>query len=323
MAQPTNTFDSYDSKGTREDLQDKIYMVSPEKTPVFSMIKRLKATQKFHEWQRDSLGTPNKDNAVIEGDERTGSALTATQRVANTTQLFDYVAVVTSTQKASKHAGRSDEMRYQIAKKYTEIKRDVEASILSKNAAVLGDAATARKSGGLGVFIYTNADYGGLGATAAHTSGAPTTANTAGTNRTFTETILKTVLQEIYASSGEFPDIIVTTPAHKQTFSGFAGIAVNRYQVQNGKQGRIIGGADVYMSDFGELTVVPNYVMATSGNDVAWILNTEGLGWATLQPFQSTPLAKTGHTDKEMVFHEGCLVVDAEAAQGKCDNLTP
>lgn len=323
MAQPTNTFDSYDSIGTREDLQDKIYMVSPEKTPIFSQIKRLKAQQKFHEWQRDSLGTPNKDNAVIEGDERTGSALTATVRVANTTQLFDYVAVVTTTQKASKTAGRSDEMRYQIAKKFTEIKRDVEASITSKNAAVLGNSTTARKSGGLGVFLYTNVSHGGAGATASHTSGAPTTANTAGTNRTFTETLLKTVLQSIYTNSGEFPALISVTPAHKQTFSGFAGIAVNRYQVQNGKQGRIIGGADVYMSDFGELTVVPNYVQATSASDVAWILNPETIGWATLQPFQSDPLAKTGHTDKEMVFHEGCLVVDAEPANGKVDNLTP
>ena len=323
MAQPANTFDAYDSIGTREDLQDKIYMVSPEKTPILSQIKRLKAGQKLHEWQRDSLATPNKDNAVIEGDDRTGTALTATQRVANTTQLFDAVAVVSSTQKQSKLAGRSDEMKYQVAKKFTELKRDCEAMITSKNAAVLGNSTTARKSGGLGVMTYTNVSHGGAGATAAHTSGAPTTANTAGTNRTFTETLTKTVLQSIYTNSGEFPALISLTPAHKGTFSGFAGIAVNRYQVKNGEQGRIIGGADVYMSDFGELTVVPNYVQATSANDVAWILNPDTLAMAWLQPFQSVPLAKTGHTDKEMVFAEGCLVVDAEASNGKVDNLTP
>ena len=43
MSQPTNTFDSYDAKGNREDLQDKIYMVSPEKTPVVSAIGRYTA----------------------------------------------------------------------------------------------------------------------------------------------------------------------------------------------------------------------------------------------------------------------------------------
>lgn len=323
MAQPTNTFDAYDTVGAREDLQDKIYMVSPEKTPVLSMIKRLKATQKLHEWQRDSLAAPNKDNAVIEGDDRTGTALTATQRVANTVQLFDKVAVVSSSAEATKKAGRSSEMRYQVAKAMTELKRDIEAMVLSKNPAVLGNSTTARKSGGLGVLLYTNASYGGLGATASHTSGAPTTANTAGTNRTFTEAILKTVLQSIYTNSGEMPDVISLTPAHKTVFSGFTGIAVNRYQVANGKQGRIVGGADVYMSDFGELTVVPNYIQATSGSDVGWILNPSTMGIAYLQSFKSEPLAKTGHTDKEMVSAECTLVVDAEAANGKCDNLTP
>ena len=96
MAQPTNTFDTYDSVGNREDLQDKIYMVSPEKTPIVSAIGRFKATNRRHEWQRDSLATPNKDNAVIEGDDRTGNALTPTERVENVCQLFDAVAVVTS-----------------------------------------------------------------------------------------------------------------------------------------------------------------------------------------------------------------------------------
>ena len=76
MAQPTETFDSYDAVGSREDLQDKIYMVSPEKTPVVSSIRRYDVTQRLHEWQRDTLATPNKDNAVIEGDDRSGSALT-------------------------------------------------------------------------------------------------------------------------------------------------------------------------------------------------------------------------------------------------------
>lgn len=323
MTQPTNTFDAYDSIGTKEDLQDKIYMVSPEKTPVLSQIRRFKATQKLHEWQRDTLATPNKDNAVIEGDDRTGTALTATARVANTTQLFDKVAVVSSSAEKSMKAGRTSEMKYQIAKAYTEIKRDVEASILSINPAILGNSTTARKSGGLGVMIYTNVSHGGAGATAAHTSGAPTTANTPGTNRAFSETLLKTVLQSIYTNSGEMPSIISLTPSHKVGFSAFAGIAVNRYQVKSGQQGTIVGGADVYMSDFGELTVVPNYVQATSGNDVAWILNPDYLGFAYLQPFQSTPLAKTGHTEKEMVFAEGCLVVTSEAAHGKVANLTP
>ena len=44
MAQPTNTFDTYDSVGIREDLSDIIYNISPEETPFMS--KSAKRAQK-------------------------------------------------------------------------------------------------------------------------------------------------------------------------------------------------------------------------------------------------------------------------------------
>lgn len=323
MTQPTNTFDSYDAVGNREDLQDKIYMVSPEKTPILSALRRFTATQRLHEWQRDSLATPNKDNAVIEGDDRTGTALTPTQRVANTVQLFDTVAVVSSTQAKTKSAGRSSEMKYQVSKKMVELKRDVEAMILSDNVAVQGNSTTARKSSGLGAMIYTNVSHGGSGATPAHTSGLATTAQTAGTNRTFTEALLKTVLQSIFNNSGEMPPLISLTASHKSTFSGFAGIAANRHNVSKRSQGSVIGGADVYVSDFGDLTVVPNYIQTTANANTAFILNPEYAGVAYLGGgFQSQALAKTGHTDKELVSAEACLVVTSETAHGAVKNLT-
>lgn len=322
MAQPAETFDSYDAVGNREDLQDKIYMVSPEKTPVVSSIRRFSATQRLHEWQRDTLATPNKDNAVIEGDDRTGTAITPTQRVANTVQLFDKTVVVSTTQEKTKSAGRSSEMKYQISKAMVELKRDVEAMVLSDNVAVQGNSTTARKSAGLGALIYTNVSHGGAGATPSHTSGLATVAQTAGTNRAFTETLLKTVLQSIFTNSGEYATLISLTPSHKVTFSGFAGIAANRYNVPKGKQGVIVGGADVYMSDFGELTVVPNYVQATANANTAFVLNPEFAGIAYLGGYKSEPLAKTGHTTKELVSVEGTLVVTAERSHGAVKNLT-
>jgi Family of unknown function (DUF5309) len=323
MAQPTNTFDTYDAIGNREDLQDKIYMVSPEKTPVMSAGRKFKASAKFHEWQRDTLATPNKDNAVIEGDERSGTALTATERVGNYVQLFDKVAVVTSTQRKTNSAGRSDEMKYQIAMKaIPELKRDIEAMVISSNAAVAGNATTARKSGGLGVFLYSNVSVGVGGAVASHSSGAPTTTNTGGTNRAFAEAQLKTVMQSIYTNSGEMPTMVSMTPSHKGGFSAFTGIATSRYQVGKKEQTRIIGGADVYMSDFGELSIVPNYVQATSNPEAAFILNPETFGCAYLKEFNTVPLAKTGHTDKEMVSAELCLVVTSEKANGQIADLT-
>lgn len=325
MAQPTNTFDTYDAVGNREDLQDKIYMVSPEKTPVMSSGRKFSAKAKFHEWQRDTLATPNKDNAVIEGDDRTGTALVATERIGNYAQLFDKVAVVTSSQRKSNSAGRSDEMKYQIATKaIPELKRDIEAMMISDNVAVVGTASAARKSFGLGAGIYTNVSHGGSGATPAPANGTHLVAQTAGTNRAFAESQVKTVLQSIYTNSGEMPTMVSVTPSHKAGFSAFAGIATSRYQVGKGKgeQTRIIGGADVYVSDFGELTIVPNYVQATANSNAALILNPENYGLGYFQEFKTEPLAKTGHTDKEMVSAECMLVLTSEKACGKVANLT-
>lgn len=297
-------------------------MVSPEKAPIVSAIKRFTATQRLHEWQRDSLATPNKDNAVIEGDDRTGTALTPTQRVANTVQLFDKTVVVSTTQEKTKSAGRSSEMKYQIGKAMVELKRDVEAMVVSDNVAVQGNSTTARKSAGLGALIYTNVSHGGAGATPAHTSGLASVAQTAGTNRAFSETLLKTVLQNIFTNSGEFATLISVTPSHKVGFSGFAGIAGIRQQVKKGEQAVIVGGADVYVSDFGELTVVPNYVQGTANPNAAFVLNPEYAGLAYLGGFKSEPLAKTGHTTKELVSVETTLVVTSETAHGKVANLT-
>ena len=321
MTQPTNTFDSYDAGTTNaEDVQDKIYMVSPEKTPALSAGRRFKVSQKAHEWLRDSLATPSATNAVIEGDERTGTALTAPGRVGNYTQLMDKVAVVSRSQKVSKTIGRTDEMRYQVAKKMTELKRDVEARLVSILPAVAGDATTARRSGGLGALIYTNTLHNGAGATASHATGFPTTANTAGTARTFTEALVKTAMQTVYTASGEMPTFAMMSPSHKTLFSAFSGIATNRYNLKGREQATIIGGADVYVSDFGSLTIVPNYVMV--GATDVYLLNGDHYGIAYLDSFQSTPLAKTGHTDKEMCWVECTNVVTAETALGRIANLT-
>ena len=321
MAQPTNLVSKYDIRGDREDLIEAITNTSPEKTPVVSSFGRTTATNTFHEWQRDSLRSANKDNAAIDGDDATASARSATNRVANVCQIFQDTIATSRRANRVKKAGRKSEQAYQVAKAYKELQRDIEAMILSKNVAALGDDSNAAKSAGLGRLIYTNALHGGSGATPAHTSGAATSALTAGTNRTFAEPLLKTAAQSAFTNAGEVPSMVVMSPAHKSTFSGFAGIAVNRFQVGKGEQGRIVGGADVYMSDFGEMEIVPHYLMV--GADVVYGLNPDYGAVAYLDGFNKQPLAKTGDSDKEQVLVDCTLELTAENVHFKIDNLTP
>lgn len=320
MAQPANLYDKYDLKGDREDLIDKIYNTSPSDTPVTSAFGRTSASNTYHEWQRDSLASANKDNALIDGDDFSADALTATERIGNYCQIFGKKPAVSRRANLVKKAGRGAEMGYVKAKAMLEIKRDIEAMVLSSNAAVAGNSTTASKSGGLGVQIYSNVSHGASGATTAHTSGAPTTAVTAGTNRAFTETLLKTVVQSAYINSGEVPNMVVMSPSHKATFSGFTGIAVNRYQVGKKEQARVIGGADIYMSDFGELEIVPHYIM--SGATTVFLLNPDYCDLAFLDGFRTEDMGKTGDSEKKLITADVTLAVRAEKACAKIADLT-
>jgi len=216
MAQPTNLYDRYDAgTNVREDLIDKITMTNPEMTPVVSSFGRATATNTYHEWQRDNLRTPNKDNAAIDGDDATASAKTPPVRVANYCQIFQDTIAVSGRAEIVKKAGMDSAMAYYKAKAYKELQRDMEAMVVSANPAVAGSGAAASKAGGLGVLIYTNANHGAGGSTVAHTSGAPTTGPTAGTGRALTEALLKASVQATYIASGSIPPAIYLSPNHK------------------------------------------------------------------------------------------------------------
>lgn len=320
MAVPTNLYQKASLNGDRDDLINKIYNTSPTETPVLSAVGRVSATNTYHEWQRDALATANKDNALIDGDDVTLDAQTATERVGNYMQIFAKKPGVSRRANIVKKAGRGSELAYIKAKSMLEIKRDIEAMIVSANAAVAPTTAVAGKSGGLGVQNNANTEHGVGGSTAAWTSGAPTTAPTAGTGRAFTEALLKAAVQKTYIASGEVPRMVIMSPNHKGVFSGFAGIAVNRYQVSKKEQGRIIGGADVYMSDFGELEIVPHYLMA--GSTDVHLCNTDYAEVAYLDGFRTEELGKSGDSERVLVTADCGLAIRAPKAFAKISDLT-
>lgn len=321
MAVPSNLYQAASLKGNREDLIDKIFNTSPTETPLSSSFGRTTATGVMHEWQTDALAAANADNAMIDGDDVTLDAQTATLRLANHLQIFSKKPGVSRRANIIKKAGRGAEMAYQKAKAMLELKRDIEKMVVSSNPAVAATTSVAGKSAGLGVQSAVNTLHNGAGATAAWTSGAPTTAVTAGTNRTFTEALVKTMCQTIYTASGQFVEQMVMSPSHKATFSGFTGIATNRYEVKGKNQGAIVGAADVYVSDFGAISVVPHYLMA--GANEVYFLNSDYIDLAFLDGFQTTPLAKTGDSERALITADVALAVRAPSAIGKIDDLTP
>jgi hypothetical protein len=101
--------------------------------------------------------------------------------------------------------------------------------------------------------------------------------------------------------------------------SGFAGIAEIRREVTGNRQATIIGAADVYVSDFGSVNVVPNRFQRERD---AFVLDPEYAGVSFLRPFSTVELAKTGDAEKRMLVVEWGLKVHTEAAHGLAADLT-
>ena len=312
MAQPTNTFDTYDSVGEREDLSDVIYSISPTDTPFLSSAAKTQATAVLHEWQTDSLASAVTNNAVIEGDEATLDASTATTRLSNSTQIMDKTVVITGTQESVDKAGRASEIAYQIAKKAKELKRDMEATITGNIAEVTGGSGTARKMGTLGSWVVTNDDMASDGASGA---GAGNAAHTDGTQRAFTEAQLKSVIKSVWNAGGD-PSMVMCGPFNKQKLSGFTG---NSTRFDAGADATLYTSVDVYASDFGQLQVVPNRF---SRDRDAYVLDMEYWGIAFLRDFSMHELAKTGDSEKRQLLVEATLESRNEGASGLVADLT-
>ena len=311
MAQPTNTFDTYDSVGEREDLSDVIYSISPTDTPFISSAAKTKATAVLHEWQTDALAAAATNNAVIEGDEATLDAVSATTRLSNSSQIMDKTVVITGTQESVDKAGRASELAYQIAKKAKELKRDMEATITGNQAEVAGNSTTARKFGSLGAWIETNDDLGASGSS----GGAGNTARTDGTQRAFTESQLKAVIKKCWDEGGD-PSMIMLGSFNKQVLSGFTG-GSTRFDPAENK--RLVAAVDVYESDFGAMTVVPNRFQRA--RDV-FVLQPDMFATAFLRDFSLMDLAKTGDATKQALLAEYTLVSKNEKASGAIFDVT-
>lgn len=312
MAQPTNTYSSYDAVGIREDLSDMISMISPTETPFVTACKKAKAENTLHEWQTDALAAVDTANAVIEGDEATMDASTATVRLNNRTQISDKTATVTGTLEAVKKAGRQKEMAYQIMKKTKELKRDIEAICLSNQAKVAGNDSTARKIGSVLSWIATNDSFGSGGASP---TGDGSDARTDGTQRAFTESLLKTVLASCWTEGGD-PGILMVGSFNKQVASGFSGGAT---KFDNSEDKKLVASVDLYVHDFGSIKIVPNRFMRTRD---ALVLDMDYWAIADLRPTRTWPLAKTGDTEKQQILREWTLESLNEKASGGVFDLT-
>jgi hypothetical protein len=316
MAVPTNTIQAVGRIGNREDLSDIIYNISPTDVPFVSAIKRGTAEATFVEWQTDTLVAANADNFTIQGDDLSNESRPNTTRVGTYTQIFKKVVGTSTTQQAVKAAGRKNEHAFQLAKAGKEMKRDMEARFTANKASVAPLAATAGQTAGALAWLTTNTSKGTGGTDGGYSAGVVAAAGN-GTQRAFTETLLKTQIANAWNAGGE-PTMAIMSLTQKQTAAAFAGLAQARRETGN-KKLEIIAGADVYVSDVGEIRLVPDRFCSTRD---ALIIDPSLWEISVLDDMKKRPLATTGLADRDALYTEVALKCLNESGNAVVRDLT-
>lgn len=329
MAQVTNTYETYDAVGNREELADKIYQITPEETPLLGLIGRKPVSSTHPEWQTDTLASPDTANNQPEGDDWSYAAITPTTRVGNYAQISNKRIIVSRTQDRTSKAGRKSELAREVAKKGVELRTDMEVICLSNQASLAGsgNGATNRKLGGLRAWLASNDDLGATGSSGGFNSSTSVVdAATNGTQRAFTKAILDAVILSTYNAGGN-PNTLMVSPYVKTVFSRImddADVVPLRKEVKGKNQATIVAAADMYLSDFGLISVIPNRQMARAGAATArnaFLLDPKMISLGVFDDIQLVKPAKTGDAEKRVLVTEYTLLVNNEAAHGVAADL--
>ena len=317
MAQPTNTFDSYDAKGIREDLSDVIYDISPEETPFYTACAKAKASNTLHEWQTDALRSSG-DNAHIEGDDTIAEARTSTTRLTNRTQIFKNAVVIPGTDVGLNKAGRAREMAYQVLRIAKEQKLDIEKAMFANQAKVAGDATTARRMAGVPAWLTTNTNFQS-GSSGADPTGDGSNARTDdGTPTAFSQTKFDAVMQAIWVAGGK-PDSVYLSAFQMNVALGFTGNNNQRSNI-TAEAEKVIKHMSVYVTPWGTVEFKPT--RENRGRDV-FIMQDDMWAVGVLRATKNEELAKTGDNEKRQVVTELTLVCRNEKSSGGIyDNTT-
>jgi hypothetical protein len=305
---------TYDVQGKPRDLSEIIYDISPTDTPFLTMCKRAKATQTIHEWTTDALAAP-ADNAWIEGAETNVFEGSAVEEKHNHTQILKKAVQVTGTAQAIKEVGVANQYRRQLAQRMKELKKDLEYALLANQIDNAATTATARKLRGLPCFIDKNVDLGAGGAVA--TAAAPVTA---GTLRALDEDMLRDVIRQCYEAGGNV-DRIMSAPIIRSQVSKLLRSDDNR--TDNIKNTEVTATVEVYVSDYGNIKIIPNRVQANVpySKSAIYLLDPEYWAVAYLRSFREEQLAKTGDSMKGHIIVEPTLEARQPDSSGMIADL--
>lgn len=338
----TTNLDSADLKGVqrggliRESVMNRIWDISRIPLPFTDMISSGSHDNEYTEWTTDELAAPDITNAVVDGADATGNDTKTGARVGNHSQISDKVVKVSYRADASNTIGRAKELSYQLIRRQQELRRDVEAIALTNQASVADNGNdVAGKVGGLPSWLVTTHYNGAAGGF--NPSTGLTVARTPGVAQALTEKNVRDAVESIYQQGGD-PTKLMSIPSIVRRFSEYLFSESARVATLMSDQGRsrekaaALGSVNVFVTDFGTLTMVPNRIQqkyndGTAGTPIevadVFILDPEYLELSFLKGYQTDMLAKTGLAENRQMSVDWSLIVNTEKAHGIIGTINP
>jgi len=311
----------------REDVMDKIWDVSRIPLPLTDMIGTGTHTNRRVEFMTDDLGDPLTDNAHIDGVDVDQNDAALGTRVGKYTQTALREVQISHLAQAANSIGSQGKMSYQIMQNQRRLKRDIEAQMRTNQSSVAGDGTTtAGISAGLGAWIETNTIFGtGGSAGGFNTTTGVIDAPTVGTALPLTEEGLRDMVQAVYEAGGDADKglICMARPAvirklSEYLFTTNARIATMTNDNASGTSAMTAyGSANVFVTDFGVLTLVPNRLQPVEAADTSalFILDPSHLRLSFMRGMRVEPLAKTGLSEKRLMSCDYSLLALNEKTQ--------
>lgn len=305
----TQTYGVGTAGGNREDLEDIIWELEPLETYCLTNFERVTANATYHEWELDTMVAPAA-NRQLEGDDGTFTSIVSPTRAGNHCQISSKRFLVSGTQQAVKQAGGGSQLKRQVKKQMKELKNDMEYAIVRNQVASAGGASTSRSLGSIETQIATT-DNSGNGVRATNSASASTAAFAAGsavTDGTTTGALQEAKFKEAISlawTDGGQPNVILCESTQKQVISAFSGIATKYNEVKGNNRATIIGSADMYVSEWGNHTVILHRHVRSS---VVLMLDPDYWAIAYLRAPFMEELAKTGDGEKRQLLAEYTLV---------------
>jgi hypothetical protein len=299
-----------------------IFRIDAVDLPYMDMAGTGRSDNPYKEWVQENLGAISIPTPVIDGSDAPAAGTFSEARIGNHHEINVRRIQVSDRAREVDAIGYSDRLIHELMLRQKEMKRNMEAGLLSNKASVAMTNAVAGQYAGCGALFARsvatapapNVINGTVGTFSAGIFSAPTPSAA----RALTETDVRLGMSLAYKAGGN-PTLLMSVPEVVEKFSSYlftASARIATLMTQNDpvrqgkyeKQGiRAVGAVNTFVTDFGTLELVPNRsqtqytvgAVTTAAN--VYLFDPDYWEVSYLQNIQASEVARTGLAENRML----------------------